>query len=137
MLLACQAPGYWQCGAINAISTAFGLLLVGLIARELVPRRPVIWVLSTLVALSCLTVAHLGGLIFNDGLGVAASSLTILLGIRMLRHGVTPARLAAPPPRVPSLHLSERRAFSRSFSVALPCCYVHFTTQGGVDGAGR
>jgi hypothetical protein len=81
--------------AINAISTAFGLLLVGLIARELVPRRPVIWVLSTLVALSCLTVAHLGGLIFNDGLGVAASSLTILLGIRMLRHGVTPARLAA------------------------------------------
>lgn len=78
---------------LNAVGFAAALYLVGLIARELVPTRPVIWVLATVVALSCGTVTHLGGFIYNDGLGVAFSSLAILLALRILIRGPSRARL--------------------------------------------
>ena len=93
--IAMPGIGLLSMRAINAAGTAACVLLIGLIARELVPRRPVIWVLATVVGLSCATVIHLGGFIFNDGLGVAASSLTVLLGLRMLNRGVSARTLTA------------------------------------------
>ncbi|MGS0686661.1 ArnT family glycosyltransferase [Nakamurella sp. GG22] len=93
-VLGTPGAGLLAMRVINALGTAIGILLVGLIARELVPRRPAVWALSTVFALSCTTVTHLGGFVFNDGLGVAGSSLTVLLGIRILKNGVTAPRLA-------------------------------------------
>lgn len=74
---------------INAMGMALTIVLIGLLARELVPSRPAVPRLAAVVATSCSTVAYIGGFIFNDGPALAASTLTLLLGVRMLRHGPT------------------------------------------------
>lgn len=80
---------------INALGSAISVFLVGLLARELIPWRPAASTLAAGLAASCATMAYLGGFIYNDGLATAASSLTLLLGVRMLRHGPTRGMLIA------------------------------------------
>lgn len=78
---------------LNGLGTAASVVLVGLIARELVPRRPAVALLAAVLATACGTALALGGQIFNDGLGNAAASLTLLAGLRMLRDGPTRRRI--------------------------------------------
>lgn len=79
---------------INALGMALGVLLVGLIAFELMPRRPAVALLATAVAASCGRFAYAGGHIQNDGVAAAAASLTVYATLRILRRGLTGRRLA-------------------------------------------
>lgn len=78
---------------VNTTGFALWLLLVGLIARELVPRRPAAAALATVVALTP-TLALRSGFLQNDGVGSAAALLVTLMTVRMLRDRITPDRLA-------------------------------------------
>ncbi|TQL68534.1 dolichyl-phosphate-mannose-protein mannosyltransferase [Nocardioides albertanoniae] len=78
---------------LNALGYALSIVLVGLLARELVPRRRVVPVLAGAMVLGCGAVTYDGGAIYNDGWGTAAAYLTLLLGFRMVREGVTRDRL--------------------------------------------
>ncbi|NGN95543.1 phospholipid carrier-dependent glycosyltransferase [Nocardioides sp. KC13] len=78
---------------LNALGYALSIILVGLLARELVPRRRVVPVLAAAMVLGCGAVTYDGGAIYNDGWGTVAASLTLLLGFRMVREGVTRDRL--------------------------------------------
>ncbi|OIJ28385.1 phospholipid carrier-dependent glycosyltransferase [Nocardioides luteus] len=78
---------------INAVGSALCVLLVGLIAFE-VTRRATTAFLATAVSASCAVLVTAGGHIANDGVAVAASSLTLLATIRILNRGLSPRRLA-------------------------------------------
>ena len=78
---------------INAVGSALCVLLVGLIAFE-VTRRATTAFLATAVSASCAVLVTAGGHIANDGVAVAASSLTLLATIRILNGGLSPRRLA-------------------------------------------
>lgn len=78
---------------INAVGSALCVLLVGLIAFE-VTRRAATAFLATGISASCAVLVTAGGHIANDGVAVAASSLTLLATIRILNHGLSPRRLA-------------------------------------------
>ncbi|MFT4265020.1 MAG: hypothetical protein QM572_16670 [Nocardioides sp.] len=80
---------------LNGLGFALAVFLVGMLARELVPRRPGIAVLSSAFALSCGAVTYVGGAIYNDGVATALAFLALLLGVRTIRHGVTRPRLVA------------------------------------------
>lgn len=71
---------------VNTLGYGAWILLVGLIARELVPRRPAVPALASVVALTP-TLALRAGYLMNDGWGCAAALLLTLLTIRMLRGG--------------------------------------------------
>ena len=69
---------------VNTLGFGCWVLLVGLIARELVPRRPAAAALATVVAVTpSLTLRS--GFLMNDGWGNAAALLTMLMTIRMVR----------------------------------------------------
>ncbi|WP_147381415.1 hypothetical protein [Nocardioides immobilis] len=78
---------------VNTAGFAGWLFLVGLIARELVPRRRWVPAVATAVALTP-TLAIRSGFVMNDGLGSAAALLAMLMTIRMVRRQVTPMRVA-------------------------------------------
>ena len=77
---------------VNAVGSALCVLLVGLIAFE-VTRRPTTAFLATGISASCAVLVTAGGHIANDGVAVAASSLTLLATIRILNRGLSPRRL--------------------------------------------
>ncbi|MEU6135271.1 phospholipid carrier-dependent glycosyltransferase [Nocardioides sp. NPDC047086] len=77
---------------INAVGSALCVLLVGLIAFE-VTRRAATAFLATGISASCAVLVSAGGHIANDGVAVAASSLTMLATIRILNRGLSPKRL--------------------------------------------
>ncbi|MER6974085.1 phospholipid carrier-dependent glycosyltransferase [Nocardioides sp. NPDC000445] len=77
---------------INAVGSALCVLLVGLIAFE-VTRRAAVAFLATGTSASCAVLVTAGGHIANDGVAVAASSLTLLATIRILNRGLSPGRL--------------------------------------------
>ncbi|WP_328531758.1 phospholipid carrier-dependent glycosyltransferase [Nocardioides sp. NBC_00368] len=77
---------------INAVGSALCVLLVGLIAFE-VTRRAATAFLATGISASCAVLVTSGGHIANDGVAVAASSLTLLATIRILNRGLSPGRL--------------------------------------------
>ncbi|MFJ9388212.1 phospholipid carrier-dependent glycosyltransferase [Nocardioides sp. NPDC101246] len=77
---------------INAVASALCVLLVGLIAFE-VTRRAAVAFLATGISASCAVLVSAGGHIANDGVAVAASSLTLLATIRILNRGLSPGRL--------------------------------------------
>ena len=77
---------------INAVGSALCVLLVGLIAFE-VTRRAATAFLATAISASCAVLVTAGGHIANDGVAVAASSLTMLATIRILNRGLSPGRL--------------------------------------------
>jgi hypothetical protein len=78
---------------LNTIGFAAWVLLVAVIARELVPRRPAVAALAA-VATVTPTLAMRAGFLLNDGFGSAATLLGMLMAIRMLRDRVTPTRVA-------------------------------------------
>lgn len=78
---------------INTVGFALWVLLVALVARELVPRRPAVAVLATVVALAP-TLVMRSAFLINDGFGSSAALLAILMTIRIMREGITPRRLA-------------------------------------------
>lgn len=86
--------------AMRLVNTAgFGcwLLLVGLLARELVPRRPAVAALAVVVAATPSLVVR-SGFLMSDGWGGAAALLVLLATTRMLRGGagaMTAGRVAA------------------------------------------
>jgi hypothetical protein len=89
-------PGvtYFGMRLLNGIGLALSILLVGLISRELVPRRPAVPLLAAALALSCGAIPYRGGGIYNDGLSVVTMLFVVLVALRMIRAGVTPARIA-------------------------------------------
>jgi hypothetical protein len=77
---------------VNAAGTAGCVAVVGLVARELVGRRPVT-LLAAVLAASAGTLAMQGGYGYNDGVAALAGGVTLLLGITLLRRGPTLRRL--------------------------------------------
>jgi hypothetical protein len=80
---------------VNTLGYGAWVLLVALVARELVPRRPAVVALATVVAVSPSLVLR-SGFLMNDGWGCSAALLMMLMTIRMLRGGdaVTGRRVA-------------------------------------------
>jgi hypothetical protein len=78
---------------INTFGFALWLFLVALVARELVPNRPAVPALATVVAIAP-TLALRSGFLINDGLGSSAALLMMLMTVRMLRGSFTPRRAA-------------------------------------------
>ncbi|GLJ69578.1 hypothetical protein GCM10017579_36140 [Nocardioides luteus] len=91
------SPGVTLLGMrlLNALGFALTTIMVGFVARELVPRRPVVPVIASAMALGCGAMTFVGGGIYNDGWSSAAAFLTLYLGFRMVRRGVTRERLVA------------------------------------------
>ncbi|TQL68532.1 4-amino-4-deoxy-L-arabinose transferase-like glycosyltransferase [Nocardioides albertanoniae] len=89
------SPGLTLLGMrlLNALGFALTTIMVGLLARELVPRRPAVPVIASAMSLGCGAMTFVGGGIYNDGWSSAAAFLTLYLGFRMIRQGVTRERL--------------------------------------------
>ncbi|MGH3350419.1 MAG: ArnT family glycosyltransferase [Nocardioides sp.] len=78
---------------VSALAYGALVFLVGLIAFEVTPRRPAAAMLATAITASPAVLAVSAGYIMNDSLAVAASSLTVLATLRILRLGVTRNRM--------------------------------------------
>lgn len=81
---------------VNTLGYGCWVLLAGLIARELAPRRPAVVALAAIVTATPTLVLR-AGFLQNDGWGCSAALLLMLMTIRMLRGGaeaVTPRRVA-------------------------------------------
>lgn len=78
----------------NTLGFAFWLYLVGVLARELVPRRPAVSALAVVVA-AAPTLVLRSAFFVNDGWAAASALLLLLMTVRMLRGAVTSPRLAA------------------------------------------
>jgi hypothetical protein len=76
-----------------AISLA-GLALTGLLARELLPARPELWVAAAGLAALVPGLVRTSALIYNDALMFALTTAGLLLIARVLRRGPTPRRVA-------------------------------------------
>ncbi|MGY0385417.1 ArnT family glycosyltransferase [Nocardioides sp. WG-D5] len=79
--------------ATSALAYGALVFLVGLIAFEVTPRRPAAAMLATAITASPAVLAVAAGFIMNDSVAVAASSLTVLATLRILRLGVTRNRM--------------------------------------------
>lgn len=77
----------------NTLGFAAWLFLVGVLARELVPRRPAVSALAVVVA-AAPTLVLRSAFFVNDGWASASALLLVLATIRMMRGAVTPQRLA-------------------------------------------
>lgn len=91
------SPGLTLLGMrlLNALGFALTTIMVGLLARELVPRRPVVPVIASAMCIGCGAMTFVGGGIYNDGWSSAAAFMTLYLGFRMIRQSVTRERLIA------------------------------------------
>ncbi|MBO0843753.1 MAG: DUF2142 domain-containing protein, partial [Nocardioides sp.] len=78
---------------LNALGFALTVVLVGLLAGELLPRRRAVPVIAAAMAVGCGSVTFIGGAIYNDGWASAAAFLTLYLGFRMIRQRVTRDRV--------------------------------------------
>lgn len=92
---AIEHPGLTLLGMrlLNALGFAISVVLVGLIAGQLVPRRRAVPVIASAMAVGCGAVTFVGGAIYNDGWATAAAFATLYLGFRMVRDGVTRDRV--------------------------------------------
>ena len=77
----------------NTLGFATWLFLVGLLARELVPRRPAVAALAV-VAAAAPTLVLRSAFFQNDGWASASAVLLLLLTVRMMRGEVTRERVA-------------------------------------------
>lgn len=78
---------------ISAASTALVVLISGHLARELVPRRPAVALVSSAVAAAMTTITFQGGFAYNDGFATATGGMALLVLARAARRGVTPGRV--------------------------------------------
>lgn len=77
----------------NTLGFAVWLFLVGVLARELVPRRPAVSALAVVVA-AAPTLVLRSAFFVNDGWASASALLLLLATIRMLRGTVAPRLVA-------------------------------------------
>lgn len=77
---------------VNTVGFAIWVVLVGLIARDLLPHRPAAPALAVLVAVMPTLVLRSAFLI-NDGMSASGSLLLLLMAIRMLAGPVTSTRV--------------------------------------------
>ncbi|WP_426241399.1 hypothetical protein [Nocardioides sp. LHG3406-4] len=77
----------------NTLGFACWLFLVGALARELLPRRQAVSALAVVVA-AAPTLVLRSAFFINDGWASASALLLLLMTVRMLRGGVTSARVA-------------------------------------------
>ena len=77
----------------NTLGFAVWLFLVGVLARELVPRRPAVTALAVVVA-AAPTLVLRSAFFVNDGWASASALLLLLVTIRMMRGAVTPRLVA-------------------------------------------
>ena len=77
----------------NTLGFALWLYLVGLLARELVPRRPAVAALAAVVA-AAPTLVLRSAFFQNDGWASASAVLLLLVTVRMLRGPVTRQQVA-------------------------------------------
>lgn len=78
----------------NTLGFAVWLFLVGVIARELVPRRPAVSALAVVVA-TAPTLVFRSGFFVNDGWASASALLLLLMTIRMMRGAISPRLVGA------------------------------------------
>lgn len=79
---------------INTLGFAVWLVLVGVLARELVPHRPAVAALAVVVAATPSLVLR-SAFFINDGWAGVAALVMLLMTIRILRRGVQPEWVAA------------------------------------------
>ena len=115
---------------VNTLGFALWVLLVGLIARELVPRRPAVPALAAVLA-AAPTLTIRAGFLMNDGMSSAGALLMLWMTIRMLRDRATGHRLGIAA--VGGVLAAGTRA-SGVLMVAV-CCVVLVTTLWRRDGA--
>lgn len=77
---------------VNTVGFALWVLLVGLIAGDLVPRRPAVPALAAVLATTPTLVLR-SGFLMNDGMSSAGALLLLWMTIRMMRRDITRARL--------------------------------------------
>jgi hypothetical protein len=105
---ALTAPAVWVAGVlgsdelptlafrlVNAAAMAVGVALAGLFAAELFPRHRNIAVSAALLTAVVPGLVAVGGYAHNDGPAFALSTACLLVSARLLRRGLSPARLAA------------------------------------------
>lgn len=71
---------------VNTLGYGCWVLLAGLVARELAPRRPAVVALAAIITATPTLVLR-AGFLQNDGWGCSAALLMMLMTIRMLRGG--------------------------------------------------
>ena len=77
----------------NTLGFAIWLYLVGILARELVPRRPAVAALAVVVAATPTLVVR-SAFLLTDGWASASAVLLLLMTVRILRDQVTSRRVA-------------------------------------------
>jgi hypothetical protein len=90
-------PSHGGIKAVRLLAIAFGalaLLLVAMLARELVPGRPQIAVAATAPLAVLPAFTHYSGLLYNDALGAATATGTLLAAVVIIRRGISGRRLA-------------------------------------------
>ncbi|WP_353648267.1 hypothetical protein ABLG96_15630 [Nakamurella sp. A5-74] len=78
---------------ISAASTALVVLISGHLALELLPRRPVVALVSASATAAMTTIVFQGGFAYNDGFATATGGLALLVLARAARRGVTAGRV--------------------------------------------
>ena len=86
--LGVPTAGLFAMRVINALGVALTVVVVWWIARELVPGRRTVPLLAAALMASAVTFSRDGAYAYNDGVAGLASALCLLVGIRMLRHGL-------------------------------------------------
>jgi hypothetical protein len=79
---------------ITVAITLAGLVLVALLARELVPDRPELWVGAAGLAALVPALVRTSALVYNDALMFTLATAAMVVIARMLRRGLTTRRLA-------------------------------------------
>jgi hypothetical protein len=79
---------------VNVAISLVGLALTVLLARELLPARPELWVAAAGVAALVPGLMRTSALVYNDALMFTLTAGTLLLVARVLRWGPTPRRVA-------------------------------------------
>ena len=101
------APAVWLAGAggsddwpplafrlVNATAMAAGVALAGLLAGELFPRRPGIATSAAVLTAVVPALVSVAGYAHNDGTAFLMTTACLLVTVRLLRRGMTPASLA-------------------------------------------
>jgi len=78
---------------VNVGFSLAGLVLVALLARELVPGRPEVWVGAAGLAALVPGLVQTSAIVYNDALMFAVAAASLVLVARALRRGLTPRRL--------------------------------------------
>ncbi len=116
----------------NTLGFASWLFLVGLLARELVPRRPAVSALAVVVA-AAPTLVLRSAFFQTDGWASASAVLLLLMTVRMLRDEVTRSRVAV---AVAAGTVATGTRAQGVLVVAL-CTLTLLVVLGGRVGAGR